>query len=98
MRMQLNKRTGLALRTGGVAVILTAFMVVGVHDADGAGGAVGTITYVKGDCLWAKSNKGTWGKLAVKQTIFQGTRLKTEKGARLEAKLSDGSMLRLSEK
>lgn len=98
MGIKASRRTRLALRAGGVAVILTSFMVVGAHDAVGGRGAVGTITYVKGDCLWAKSSKSSWGKLSEKQTIYQGSRLKTEKGARLEAKLADGSMLRLSEK
>ncbi len=90
--------TRLARRAGGVAAILTAFLLVGVHDAIGSRDAVGTITYVEGDCLWAKTSKASWGKLSEQQTVFQGSRLKTKKGARLEAKLSDGSMLRLGEK
>ncbi len=48
--------------------------------------------------LGAAERKGTgghWSTLAQGTKIFQGDRLRTKKSARLEAKLMDGSMLRL---
>ncbi len=56
---------------------------------------VGTITFLKGEASRAAQGAPTWLSLAEASRVFQGDRLKTAGDARLEAKLMDGSLLRL---
>jgi hypothetical protein len=96
--LQSRNRTRPALISSAVGAALGVFLLAGAHDAVGGRGAIGTVTYVAGNCRYSKAAGGTWGVLKAKQNLFQGPRLKTEENSRLEAKLSDGSMIRLGAK
>ncbi|MBI3179697.1 MAG: FecR domain-containing protein, partial [Deltaproteobacteria bacterium] len=54
-----------------------------------------TITFIKGQASRAAQGAAAWNTLAQASRVFQGDRLKTGGDARLEAKLMDGSLLRL---
>lgn len=99
MDLRSRNRTRPALIGCGAAAVLGAFLILGAKDAiGGRGTAVGTVTHVDGSCRFMGAAGGKWSELKVNQSVYQGTRLKTEEGSRLEAKLSDGSMLRLGAK
>lgn len=57
---------------------------------------IGVITYVKGDAQ-KQGGGASWSKLAQGSKLSRGDKLKTAADGRLEAKLSDGSMLRLAQ-
>jgi ferric-dicitrate binding protein FerR (iron transport regulator) len=59
--------------------------------------AVGSVNYVTGSAT-RTGGSGKEADLSKGAHLFQGDKLTTGKGARLEAKLQDGSMVRLGEK
>lgn len=79
---------------GLAATVLTAGCV---PYAEAASGTAGTVTFVEGQASVVRGDKGSPVSLATNTKIGQGDRLKTGSGARLEAKLNDGSLLRLAE-
>ena len=81
--------TGLAV--GVVALVAVVWLQ---RDAQADASKLGSITYVKGEAMRARQG-AHWTSLKEKTQVFQGDRLKTKKGARLEATLRDGSKLRL---
>lgn len=88
------------LRWAGRAVVGVALCAITASapavDAESAK-SVGTITYVDGTAYRAPGAAESWAALAKESRLQQGDKLKTAAGARLEAKLHDGSLLRLGE-
>jgi hypothetical protein len=84
----------MALVALGIAALVGFFLTIFVFSAHAADKpSAGTITFLDGEASVARGS-ATSG-LAVNSTIYDGDRLKTGAGAKLEAKLSDGSVLRL---
>ena len=89
------------LKTTGICLVL--LFIVGVVWAAkrplkvkmGSGKA--EVTYLKGKAHVVKKNKARGRALAKGTLLSQGTRVQTEKGARMELKLPDGSFLRFDE-
>ncbi|OGQ83294.1 MAG: hypothetical protein A2289_08270 [Deltaproteobacteria bacterium RIFOXYA12_FULL_58_15] len=76
------------------ATLLAIGLTAGHEPAQAGNSTLGTITFLRGDALRAK--QGThWEPIKEKTAVFQGDKLKTKEGARLEATLADGSKLRL---
>ncbi|MCK5687965.1 FecR domain-containing protein [Myxococcota bacterium] len=79
-----------------VAVVaMAAVGVLGMTTADAAKGRkVGTVALVQGSASRAPGS-GSWIDLSKGSAIYAGDKIKTGKKSRFEAKLKDGSVLRL---
>jgi len=82
-------------------IFLAALPVAGVlwlarGDVGAADQTVGNVSYVQGMAERARGGAPSWSSLKEKSSVYQGDRLKTGEGARLEATLNDGSKLRLA--
>lgn len=58
---------------------------------------IGEITYLRGEGFRASAGSTNWLPLKVQMTLHEGDRLQTKKSARIEARLSDGSVVRLGQ-
>lgn len=56
----------------------------------------GKVSYADGDVFRAEKEEGPFRKLKLDADLFEGDYLKTDEGARLEARLTDRSILRLA--
>ena len=93
------KRAGhpllMALVALGLAALVGFFVTLAVFSAHAADNKAGSVTFLEGG--EASLVRGETGSaVAVGTALYAGDRLKTGAGARLEAKLSDGSVLRLA--
>ena len=96
MRAKLKKssmgRAAVAL-VGVLALTGGATLLVG-NTASAARSTAGKVAYVKGTAKRSADGK-SWKSLNQGTSFYQGDRLKTDSGTRIEAKLNDGSTLRL---
>ena len=84
-----------ALVALGIAALVGFFVTLAMFSAHAADRKnVGSVAFLEGE---ASVTRGTSGAaLAVGSPLYDGDRLKTAQGARMEAKLNDGSILRLA--
>lgn len=88
-----RRRPVLLLLAGLLAGSATLTLRAARSEAGGADAA--SITYVKGDAKRAAAKTTAWKELKKGDRLREGDRLRTGAAARLEAKLKDGSLLRL---
>lgn len=78
----------------GVAALVGFFVTLAVFSAHAADNKAGSITFLDGD---AQVLRGTTGSaLSVGAVLYAGDQLKTGASSKLEAKLNDGSLVRLA--
>lgn len=79
----------------GIAALVGFFVTLAVFSAHAADKkAAGSVAFLEGEASVVRGGGGS--ALAVGSPLYDGDRLKTASGARLEAKLADGSILRLA--
>ncbi len=80
----------------GIAALVGFFVTMAMFSAHAADRkTAGTVTFLEGEASVARGG-GNASALAVNAPLYDGDRLKTATGTRLEAKLTDGSILRLA--
>ncbi|MBC7792855.1 MAG: FecR domain-containing protein [Clostridia bacterium] len=97
------KRNGhpvlVALVALGAAALVGFFVTLAVFSAHAADNKAGSVTFVEGEASIVRGDIARGESLsviAVGAALYAGDRLKTSASAKLEAKLSDGSLLRLA--
>ncbi|MBT6431869.1 MAG: FecR domain-containing protein [Deltaproteobacteria bacterium] len=58
---------------------------------------IGEVTYLRGESFRASAGSSNWLPLKVDMKLHEGDRLQTKKSARIEARLTDGSVVRLGQ-
>ena len=66
-------------------------------NAEAKNPVIGTVTYLRGEVFRSSQNSSNWRPLKVEMKLREGDRLQTKKSARVEATLSDGSVVRLGQ-
>lgn len=84
----------MALVALGVAALVGFFLTLAVFSAHAADQKAGSITFLEGEASVVRGSGGS--ALAVGAAIYDGDKLKTGSSSKLEAKLADGSLLRLA--
>ncbi|HSI03696.1 MAG TPA: FecR family protein [Myxococcota bacterium] len=84
-----------ALVALGIAALVGFFVTLAVFSAHAADKKqAGSVAFLEGDATVTRGSGGS--ALAVGSALYDGDRLKTAQGAKLEAKLTDGSLMRLA--
>ncbi|MEM6734150.1 MAG: FecR family protein [Myxococcota bacterium] len=86
----------LALVSAAAAVSCALVLWNSGSEAEAAANSVGTVNYSSGDVLRSRSKSQSFNRLKKGQRLYQGDTIKTKDSSRFEAKLKDGSMLRLA--
>ena len=84
----------LAVSIFGVSILAT---VVAQHTAEAKNPVIGTVTYLRGEVFRSSPGSSNWRPLKAEMKLREGDRLQTKKSARVEAKLTDGSVVRLGQ-
>ncbi len=87
-------RRQLSIAGGVVCVGVALFATRALHSESHV--VAGHVSYLEGDASRSDKEGGTFKKLKVDADLFEGDVLKTDEGARLEARLNDKSILRLA--
>lgn len=87
------------LATGALGLFLLAAISIGTQETlvAATNPVVGAITYVRGEVFRASGGSNNWRPLKVEMKLREGDRLQTKAAARMEAKLADGSVVRLGQ-
>lgn len=90
------------LRTGFLVTLtlclgITGSMFFQHRTADAKVLVIGEVTYLRGEAFRASAGSTNWLPLKVDMKLHEGDRLQTKKSARIEAKLNDGSVVRLGQ-
>jgi ferric-dicitrate binding protein FerR (iron transport regulator) len=72
-------------------------MVLQYRAAEAKVPVIGEVTYLRGEGFRASAGSTDWLPVKVEMKLYEGDRLSTKKSARIEAKLSDGSVVRLGQ-
>lgn len=78
----------------GLAALVGFFLTLAVFSAHAADAKAGSITFVEGEVSLVRNDTGS--PLGVGATLYVGDRIKTGAASKVEAKLADGSLLRLA--
>ncbi|MEL6340409.1 MAG: hypothetical protein AAFQ65_10905, partial [Myxococcota bacterium] len=79
-----------------IGLVWVALAAARQDSAHAAKSAVGTVNYVDGRVLRAGARSQSFNALRRGMKLYEGDVVKTKERSRIEAKLRDGSMLRLS--
>jgi hypothetical protein len=85
-----------AYRTAAAAVVVMGGLATGRVLFGESRPVAGKVSYMDGDVFRADKEEGPFRKLKLDGDLFEGDFLKTEESGRLEARLSDRSILRLA--
>ena len=82
-----------------LAFLGLSFASVAVYQqtAEAKNPVIGTVTYLRGEVFRSSQGSSNWRPLKVEMKLREGDRLQTKKSARVEATLSDGSVVRLGQ-
>lgn len=80
----------------GACALLALAASIGPSTLEAAGTPVGTVNFADGTVLRARAKSQSFNRVKRGSRLYQGDRLKTKAASRCEAKLKDGSMLRLA--
>jgi len=80
-----------------LSVALSSAVLIHHKNAEAKNPIIGAVTYLRGEAFRSSSGSSNWRPLNVEMKLREGDRLQTKKAARIEAKLSDGSVVRLGQ-
>ena len=84
------------LNSATFAVVVVGSLAFGRTSFSEGRPVAGKVSYTDGDVFRAEKEEGPFRKLKMEADLFEGDFLKTDDGARLEARLADRSILRLA--
>lgn len=88
-------RSRLAMGTAATGIALAIVVGVHHHSVEAATPTIGTVNYIDGQVLRARVKSQSFNRLKRGAKLYQGDMIKTKDTSKFEAKLRDGSMLRL---
>ena len=84
-----------------LAAALVGLSAVGslayLESAEAKNPVIGSVTYLRGEVFRSSHGSSNWRPLKVEMKLREGDRLQTKKSARVEATLTDGSVVRLGQ-